>query len=196
MDPEKKKKLEELKRKRKLLQEQLHQSEKRNAKENKSVEEEAREALSSAAKIKTNVESDELINKTQNNILKYIQSMRVQELETTKFYEHFPAFRPEVYEESTQWSDLIKEEDEEDSSSEDKDQVQEKPKQPLVVKKNKQVTNEENQEEQKEFTVTPEDEAEKYRNAHKEEINDFLKNGKKYMERAINENEIYDMFLK
>ena len=195
MDPEKKKKLEELKRKRKLLQEQLHQSEKRNAKENKSVEEEAREALSSAAKIKTNVESDELINKTQNNILKYIQSMRVQELETTKFYEHFPAFRPEVYEESTQWSDLMKEDDEEDSSSEDKDQIQEKPKQPLVVKKNKQVTNEENQEEQKEFTVTPEDEAEKYRNAHKEEINDFLRNRKKYMERAINENEIYDMFL-
>ena len=66
----------------------------------------------------------------------------------------------------------------------------------MVVKKNKQVIKEENQEEQKEFTVLPEDEAEKCRNAHKEEINDFLKNGKKYMERAINENEIYDMFLK
>ena len=48
----------------------------------------------------------------------------------------------------------------------------------MVVKKNKQVIKEENQEEQKEFTVIPKDEAEKYRNAHKEEINDFLKNGK------------------
>ena len=195
MDPEKKRKLEEIKLRRKLLQEQLHKSEIKNTNQIKSVEDEANEALKLASNIKKIVEDDELINKTQNNIIKYIQSKRIQELATTNFYEQFAAFRPEVYDEGTQWTDLIREEDEEDSISEDKDQVQDKPKQPLVVKKNKQVTNEMNQDEKKEYIVTPEEESEKYKNAHKEEINEFLKNRKKYMERAINENDIYNMFL-
>lgn len=95
------------------------------------------------------VESDELINKTQNNIMKYIKSQRIQELAKTNFNEYFPAFKPEVYEEGTQWSNLKKDEEDEDSVSEDKEQVQEKPKQPLVVKKSKQVTNVENKEEEK-----------------------------------------------
>ena len=195
MDPERKKKIAELRYKRKLLQEQLHQTEQRKIKARKSVEEEAKEALKQASKIKGAIESDELINKTQNNIMKYIQSQRIQELATTKFSEQFPAFKPEVYDEGTQWSNLKKDEDEEDSVSEDKEQVQEKPKQPLVIKKSKQVTNVENKEEKKEFIVAPEEEGEKYVKAHKEEINEFLKFQKKYMERAINENDIYNMFL-
>jgi len=190
MDPERKKKIAELRYKRKLLQEQLHQTEQRKIKARKSVEEEAKEALKQASKIKGAIESDELINKTQNNIMKYIQSQRIQELATTKFSEQFPAFKPEVYDEGTQWSNLKKDEDEEDSVSEDKEQVQEKPKQPLVIKKSKQVTNVENKEEKKEFIVAPEEEGEKYVKAHKEEINEFLKFQKKYMERAINENDI------
>ena len=196
MVPEKRKKLEEIKRRRLLLQQQLHQKEIKNVKETKSIEQEAKEALKQASKIKVAVESDELINKTQNNIMKYIKSQRIQELAKTNFNEYFPAFKPEVYEEGTQWSNLKKDEEDEDSVSEDKEQVQEKPKQPLVVKKSKQVTNVENKEEEKkEYTVTLEEEGEKYAKAHKEEVNDFLKYQKKYMERAINENDIYNMFL-
>ena len=41
------------------------------------VEEEAKEALKQASKIKGAIESDELINKTQNNIMKYIQSQLI-----------------------------------------------------------------------------------------------------------------------
>ena len=196
MVPEKRKKLEEIKRRRLLLQQQLHQKEIKNVKETKSIEQEAKEALKQASKIKVAVESDELINKTQNNIMKYIKSQRIQELAKTNFNEYFPAFKPEVYEEGTQWSNLKKDEEDEDSVSEDKEQVQEKPKQPLVVKKSKQVTNVENKEEEKkEYTVTLEEEGEKYAKAHKEEVNDFLRYQKKYMERAINENDIYNMFL-
>ena len=176
MVPEKRKKLEEIKRRRLLLQQQLHQKEIKNVKETKSIEQEAKEALKQASKIKVAVESDELINKTQNNIMKYIKSQRIQELAKTNFNEYFPAFKPEVYEEGTQWSDLKKDEDDEDSVSEEKEQVQEKPKQPLVVKKSKQVTNVENKEEEKkEYTVTLEEEGEKYAKAHKEEVNDFLR---------------------
>ena len=196
MDPERKKKIEELRRKRKLLQEQLHQTEARKVQKTKSIEDEAKEALKQASKLKGAIESDEIINKTQSNIMKYIQSQRIQELATTKFAEQFPAFKPEVYEEGTQWTNLKKDDDEDDSISEDQEQVQEKPKPPLVVKKSKQVTNVENKEEEKkEYTVTPEEEGEKYKKTHKEEIDDFLKSQRKYMERAINENDIYNMFL-
>ena len=195
MDPEKRKKLEEIRKRRKLLQEQLHQSEIRKNISTKSVEEEAKEALKQASKITRAIESDELINKTQNNIMKYIKSQRIQELSTTNFNEQFPAFKPEVYEEGTQWSNLKKDEEDEDSESEDKEQIQEKPKQPLIVKKSKQVTNVQNKEEKKEYTVLPEEEGEKYIKAHKEEVFDFLKSKRKYMERAINENDIFNMLL-
>ena len=139
MEPERKRKIKELRDRRLLLQKQLNQTETRKVKTDKSVEEEAKEALKQASRIKVAIESDELINKTQNNIMKYIKSQRIQELAKSNFTEYFPAFKPEVYEEGTQWSDLKKDEDDEDSVSEDKEQVQEKPKQPLVVKKSKHV---------------------------------------------------------
>ena len=136
MEPEKKKKLDEIKRKKKLLQEQIRQSEHKKITTKKTVEEDAKEALKQASKIKVAIESDELINKSQNNIMKYIRSQRIQELGTTNFYEYFPAFKPEVYEEGTQWSNLKKDDDEEeDSENDEKEQVQEKPKVPLIVKK-------------------------------------------------------------
>ena len=198
MEPEKKKKLDEIRRKKKLLHEQLRQSEHRKITTKKTVEEDAKEALKQASKIKVAIESDELINKSQNNIMKYIRSQRIQELGTTNFYEYFPAFKPEVYEEGTQWSNLKKDDDEEeDSENDEKEQVQEKPKVPLIVKKNKQVKNEENKNVNKEYIVTKEEDedAEKYRKTYFEEINEFLRPQRKYMERAINERDIYNMFL-
>ena len=59
MDPEKKRKLEEIKLRRKLLQEQLHKSEIKNTNQIKSVEDEAEEALKLASNIKKIVESDD-----------------------------------------------------------------------------------------------------------------------------------------
>ena len=196
MEPEKKKKLDEIKRRKKLLQEQYRQSEQRKVNITKSVEEEAKEALKQASKIKVAIESDELINKSQNNIMKYIRSQRIQDLATTNFNEYFPAFKPEVYEEGTQWSNLKKEDDEEeDSENDEKGQVQEKPKVPLIVKKNKQVKNQENKNVNKEYIVTNVQEDEKYIKAHAEEIDEFLLPQRKYMERAIYEKDIYNMFL-
>ena len=196
MEPDKRKKLDEIKKRRKLLEEQLHQQKEKKNKPPRSIEEEAKEALKLASKTKDIIESDELINKTQNNILKMMKSQRIQELSTTNFYEQFPAFKPEMYEEGTQYTNLKKEEEDEDSESEDKEQKQEKPKQPLVVKKNKQAKNVENKEEEKkEYIVLPEEEGEKYENTHKEEIIEFLKSKIKYMERAINQKDIYDMLL-
>ena len=195
VDPEKRKKLEEIRLKRKLLQEQLHQSDMRKIPTTKSVEQEAKEALEQASRMVGNIRQDELINKTQDNIMRMIQSKKAEGLSTTKFSELFPAYKPEVYDEGTQWSNLKKEDDDEDSEIEEKEQINEKPKVTLVVKKNKQVINEETDDENKEYTVTLEEDAKNYIESHKEEIDEFLRPKRKYIQRAINENDIYNMFL-
>ena len=195
VDPEKKKKLEELKLRRKLLEEQLRQSEERKNKNTKSVEEDAHEALEQATRMTGNIRSDELINKTQDSIMRMIEASKTKKFSTTKFSELFPAYKPEVYDEGTQWSNLKKDDDDEDSEIDEKEQKNEKPKVPLVVKKNKQVINEEDDNENKEYTVTLEEESEKYIKIYEEEINEFLLSKRKYMERAINEQDIYNMFL-
>ena len=195
IDPEKKKKLEEIRLKRKLLQEQLRQSEERKNQGTKSVEDDAKDALEQATRMTGNIRSDELINKTQDSIMRMIQASKTKEFLTSKFTEQFPAYKPEVYDEGTQWSNLKKDDDDEDSEIDEKEQINEKPKAPLVVKKNKQVSNEENDNENKEYTVTMEEESEKYKKLYEEEINEFLLTKRKYMERAINENDIYNMFL-
>ena len=108
VDPEKKKKLEELKLRRKLLEEQLRQSEERKNKNTKSVEEDAHEALEQATRMTGNIRSDELINKTQDSIMRMIEASKTKKFSTTKFSELFPAYKPEVYDEGTQWSNLKK----------------------------------------------------------------------------------------
>ena len=196
LNPEKRKKLDELRLKRKLLQEQIRQSEERKNQNTKSVEEDAKDALEQATRMTGNIRSDELINKTQDSIMRMIEASKTKKFSTTKFSELFPAYKPEVYDEGTQWSNLKKDDDDdEDSEFDEKEQKNEKPKVPLVVKKNKQVVNEENDNETKEYIVTNEEDSEKYKKINEEEINEFLLSKRKYMERAINEKDIYNMFL-
>ena len=102
----------------------------------KETEEEAKKALKQASNTRINYESDEIMNKSQNTIYKYIQSQRLQELAQTNFRELFLAYKPELYDEGTQWYDQNKEEEEEESDNDEKEKVENKPKEPLVVKKN------------------------------------------------------------
>ena len=193
-DPEKKKKLEEIRRKRRELQEQLKQNEEKKVKTNKSVEQEAKEALINATRPKIEKESFAVVEHTADVVSKYIKSKKMQEYKTVNFTEEFPAYKPELYDEGTQWYDEKNYEDEE-SDNEEKEQLQAKPRQQLVFLKNKQVKNEENKLVEKKYEVIPEDEKETYINNYQEEINEFLKTKKKQMERAINERDIFNMFL-
>ena len=197
MDPEKRKRIEELKRKKRLYQEQIKQDEARKKKSHTTIEEEAKKALKQASNTRINYESDEIMNKSQNTIYKYIQSQRLQELAQTNFRELFLAYKPELYDEGTQWYDQNKEEEEEESDNDEKEKVENKPKEPLVVKKNKLVGNAKNNVEEKNYNVIEmtEEEKEKEIKNNKEEIDEFLKMKKRYMERAINEDDLYNMFL-
>jgi len=193
-DPEKKKKLEDIRRKRRELQEQLNQSEAKRVKSNKTVEQEAKEALQkAAAQPKVQMESLEVVEHTADMVSRYIKSKKSQDYKTVNFTEEFPAYKPELYDEATQWYD-DKSYDEEESDNEEKEQIQAKPRQQLVFLKNKQVKNEENKLVEKKYEVIPSEESEKYLKNYQNEVNEFIKSKRKYMERAINEKDIYNMF--
>ena len=193
-DPEKKKKLEDIRRKRRELQEQLKQNEDKKQKTNKTVEQEAKEALMNANRPKIQKESLSVVEHTADVVSKYIKSKKMQEYKTVNFTEEFPAYKPELYDEGTQWYDE-KNDEEEESDNEEKEQIQAKPRQQLVFLKNKQVKNEESKLVEKKYEVIPEEEREAYIKNYQEEINEFLRSKKKHMERAINERDIFNMFL-
>ena len=195
-DPEKKKKLEDIKRKRRELMEQLNQSKDRKEKSTKTVEQEAKEALDKASRAnKVPVESFGVVEQTADIVSKYIKSKKGSEFKTVNFVETFPAYKPELYDEGTQWYDENKYEDE-DSDNEVKEEVQSKPREPLIFQKKKKITsNQDNKLVDKKYEVIPEEERDQYIKNYKDEINEFLKYKKKHMERAVNEVDIYNMFL-
>ena len=193
-DPEKKKKLEDIRRKRRELQEQLKKNEDKKTEIKKSVEQEAKEALKYATREKIHKESIAVVEHTADVVSKFIKSKKMQEYKIINFTEEFPPYKPELYDEGTQWYDEKSYEDEE-SDNEEKEQLQAKPRQQLVFLKNKQVKNEENKLVEKKYEVIPEEEKETYLKNYQEEINEFLKTTKKHMERAINERDIFNMFL-
>ena len=192
-DPEKKKKLEDIKRKRRELMEQLNKSKDQKERSIKSVEQEAMEALNKASRAKLPMESMAVVEQTADVVHKYIQSKKGSEFKTVNFTEIFPAYKPELYDEGTQWYDE-KEYEEEDSDNEVKEELQTKPRQQLVFQKNKLVKTETSKLADKKYELIPEEERENYLKNYKDEINEFLKFKRKHMERAINERDIYNMF--
>ena len=194
-DPEKKRKLEEIKRKRRELMEQLHQSEAKKAQAATSVEEEAKRALENAKKVNIPAQQAEAVDQTAKLVSKLMKSKKAQDFKTVNFTEEFPAYKPELYDEATQWYDEKSYEEEDSENDEEKEQVQAKPREPLIFRKNKQVKEEESKLVEKKYEVIPEEERETYLKNYKDDINEFLKPKKKYMERALNERKIYDMFL-
>ena len=192
-DPEKKRRLEDIKRRRRELQEQLNQNEAKKHQSNKNAMQEAKEALVKASKQNVELESKEIVENAAAAVSKYIKSKKAHEFKTVNFTEEFLAYKPELYDEGTQCYDE-KEYDEEESDNEEKEQIQAKPRQQLIFPKIKQVKTEESKLTDKKYELIPEEERETYLKNYKDEINDFLKIKKKFMERAINEQNIYNMF--
>jgi dynein intermediate chain len=192
-DPEKKKRLEDIRRKRRELQEQLNQSEAKKLKNNRNVEQEAIEALKSATRPKVQIESLGVVEHAADVVSRYIKSKKSQDYKTVNFTEEFPAYKPELYDEGTQWYDE-KNYEEEESDNEEKEQIQAKPREQLVFLKNKQVKTEESKLVEKKYEVIPEEQREQYLKNYQEEINEFLRAKKKHMERAIKERELFNIF--
>jgi len=192
-DPERKKRLEEIKLRKARLKNMINNDQKKKEESSATVEEEAKKLLKQERE-KVPFKPDDVVNKTADIVSKFMRSKKNEKLEKVNFTEEFPAFKPELYDEATQWYDENKYDDEDSENEEVKEEEPQKPREPLVIQKSKQITNQESKSVDKNYEIIPEEEREKYLKNYKDEINEFLKPKKKYMERAINEEHLYNIF--
>ena len=193
-DPEKKRRLDEIKRKRRELMEQLNSSEAKKSKDAKTAEQEAREVLQNV-RAKSSLDTKGVESQT-DSILNLFIKQKKRDFKTVNFRETFPPSKPEMYDEYTQYHD-DRNGDEDNSDNEEKEQVAAKPKQQFIFRKNKQIKGEEDEmSKEKKIEVIPLKQSEEYYKTSKEEIIEFLKIKKKPIVRAINENNVYEMFKK
>ena len=192
-DPERKKRLEEIKMRKARLKNMINNDQKKREESSTTVEEEAKKLLQQERE-KVPFKPDDVVDKTAAIVSKFIRSKKNEKLEKVNFTEEFPAYKPELYDEATQWVDENKYDDEDSENEEVKEEEPPKPREPLVIQKSKQITNQESKSVDKNYEIIPEEEREKYIKNYKDEINEFLKPKKKYMERAINEVPLYNIF--
>ena len=192
-DPERKKRLEEIKMRKARLKKMINIDQKKKEESDTTVEEEAKKLLKQERE-KVPFKPDDVVNKTADIVSKFMRSKKNEKLEKVNFTEEFPAYKPELYDEATQWVDENKYDDEDSENEEVKEEEPPKPREPLVIQKSKQITNQESKLADKKYEIIPEEEREKYIKNYKDEINEFLKPKKKYMERAINEVPLYNIF--
>ena len=192
-DPERKKRLEEIKLRKARLKNMINIDQKKREESGTTVEEEAKKLLQQERE-KVPFKPDDVVNKTADIVSKFMRSKKNEKLEKVNFTEEFPAYKPELYDEATQWVDENKYDDEDSENEEVKEEEPPKPREPLVIQKSKQITNQESKSVDKNYEIIPEEEREKYIKNYKDEINEFLKPKKKYMERAINEVPLYNIF--
>ena len=192
-DPERKKKLEEIKMRKARLKNMINNDQRKKEESSTTVEEEAKKLLQHERE-KVPFKPDDVVNKTADIVSKFMRSKKNEKLEKVNFTEEFPAYKPELYDEATQWVDENKYDDEDSENEEVKEEEPPKPREPLVIQKSKQITNQESKLADKKYEIIPEEEREKYIKNYKDEINEFLKPKKKYMERAINEVPLYNIF--
>jgi len=192
-DPERKKRLEEIKMRKARLKNMINNDQKKREESSTTVEEKAKKLLQQERE-KVPFNPDDVVDKTAAIVSKFMRSKKNEKLEKVNFTEEFPAYKPELYDEATQWVDENKYDDEDSENEEVKEEEPPKPREPLVIQKSKQITNQESKSVDKNYEIIPEEEREKYIKNYKDEINEFLKPKKKYMERAINEVPLYNIF--
>ena len=192
-DPERKKRLEEIKMRKARLKNMIYNDQKKREESSTTVEEKAKKLLQQERE-KVPFKPDDVVDKTAAIVSKFMRSKKNEKLEKVNFTEEFPAYKPELYDEATQWVDENKYDDEDSENEEVKEEEPPKPREPLVIQKSKQITNQESKSVDKNYEIIPEEEREKYIKNYKDEINEFLKPKKKYMERAINEVPLYNIF--
>ena len=166
-DPEKKRRLDEIKRKRRELMEQLNSSEAKKSKDAKTAEQEAREVLQNV-RSKTSLDTKGVESQT-DSILNLFIKQKKRDFKTVNFRETFPPSKPEMYDEYTQYHDDQKD-DEDNSDNEEKEKIATKPRQQFIFQKNKKIKGEENELlKEKTYEVIPAEQREEQYKSSKEE---------------------------
>ena len=198
-DPERRRKLEEIRRKKLMLQSQLNaKSNKAASNEEQSVTERAKEVLKEAQKT---AEIPTMPSKQDNFMTELIKKRFNQSLGETKISEFFKGTKPELYDETVQCEEARANDSDDDNDNNENKPIQKKSYEALIIRKHHVQPVNENKDQPfdnrpKIYTVIPEEQRKEYLDKKKEELIDFVGKEKKVMERALNEQSIYEIFRK
>ena len=194
-DPERRKRIEALRRKKQELEKLRLQSETNKTEEKeKTVDEIAKEALESAKNM-SNFEMKD-IEKTNNFMNDIMKKKFLSSLKESHYDTYWTGGKPEMYDEACQWV----EEDEYDDDDSVDDNKEKKPKKikQYIVHKHKIIKESEKDDvfdnRPKEYLVIPEDKRKEFVDKKQEEIIEIINDKKKIMERALNEDNMFKLF--
>ncbi len=197
-DPEKKKRLEAIRRKKEQLQRELDESKKKKEEPNsqkKTIEQIAKEALE--------LTKEKSISLEQNNIesKKIIESFgRKKMLESLRIcseHQFFNNTKPDTYSVSTQYYNL-RDNEENENEEDNPEKIQKKQHIPLFLHKASLIMDNDDKFDfrEKKYGLIPKNQKKEILEKRSEELTNFLQRQKKITEKALNENDLYEILEK
>ena len=197
-DPEKKKRLEAIRRKKEQLQRELDETKKKKEEPNsqkKTIEQIAKEALE--------LTKEKSISLEQNNIesKKIIESFgRKKMLENLRIcseHQFFNNTKPDTYSVSTQYYNL-RDNEENENEEDNPEKIQKKQHIPLFLHKASLIMDNDDKFDfrEKKYGLIPKNQKKEILEKRSEELTNFLQRQKKITEKALNENDLYEILEK
>ena len=197
-DPEKKKRLEAIRRKKEQLQRELDESKKKKEvpkDQKRTIEQMAKEALKASKDI--SISSEQSSIESKKIIESFEKRKKLESLKICSISQFFNNSKPDTYEISTQYHNIR--DNEEDENEEDNlEKIQKKQHIPLFLHKAPLIIDNDDKFDFKEKTygLIPKDQQKEILEKRGEELINFLQRQKKITEKAINENDLYEILQK
>ncbi len=197
-DPEKKKRLEAIRRRKEQLQRELDESNKKKEApkdQKRTIEQMAKEALKASKDI--SISSEQSSIESKKIIESFEKRKKLESLKICSISQFFNNSKPDTYEISTQYHNIR--DNEEDENEEDNlEKIQKKQHIPLFLHKAPLIIDNDDKFDFKEKTygLIPKDQQKEILEKRGEELINFLQRQKKITEKAINENDLYEILQK
>ena len=197
-DPEKKKRLEAIRRRKEQLQRELDESKKKKEvpkDQKRTIEQMAKEALEASKDI--SISSEQSSIESKKIIESFEKRKKLESLKICSISQFFNNSKPDTYEISTQYHNIR--DNEEDENEEDNlEKIQKKQHIPLFLHKAPLIIDNDDKFDFKEKTygLIPKDQQKEILEKRGEELINFLQRQKKITEKAINENDLYEILQK
>ena len=197
-DPEKKKRLEAIRRKKEQLQRELDESNKKKEApkdQKRTIEQMAKEALKASKDIsisseQSSIESKKIIESFERK--KFLESLLI-----VSQHQFINNSKPDSYNEATQYYNL-KDNEENENEEDNLEKIQKKQHIPLFLHKASLISDKDDKFDfrEKKYGLIPKNQKKEILEKRSEELSNFLQRQKKITEKAIYENDLYEILEK
>ena len=197
-DPEKKKRLEAIRRKKEQLQRELDESKKKKEEPNsqkKTIEQIAKEALELTKEKSISLEQNNLESK--KIIESFGRKKMLESLRICSEHQFFNNTKPDTYSVSTQYYNL-RDNEENENEEDNPEKIQKKQHIPLFLHKASLIMDNDDKFDfrEKKYGLIPKNQKKEILEKRSEELTNFLQRQKKITEKALNENDLYEILEK